>query len=148
MSTSRPTKLPPVRDMAALIRSGATIDDIAQRYGVTRQTARAKFSLSNFDPETGEELVEWTRPSLPRLETDTGAMHYVQATAGAGEPLNIPLQPVRYRNERREPPTGLDWERLRADALARGGLDNCHVWRNPRPGRAAPASRVWGGWND
>lgn len=69
----RKSALPPVGDLAAAIRDGATYDDLADDHGVRPAHVRARVRDAGYDPDTG---YPHTRPSpvLAELAQHIGRM--------------------------------------------------------------------------
>jgi len=117
--------LPPVGDLAAMIRGGLDVQGIADLYGVARATVVGKFMFTRYDHTTGNLTLAATEDKPTIAATDSGSMNYVSA-AQNGEYTGLPTTPIPYRGHR--PPTGLDWGTIADQYVAAGGSEQPEVW--------------------
>ena len=111
----KPTSLPPMADVARMIREGvAHVDDLAQRHGVTRHTLAGRLRDAGYVPATGEPIPRETRGGLKR-DSDTGPMHHIGARAGVALPVGTVTHATRERPVPVSPISGRpirdEWER-------------------------------------
>lgn len=115
--------LPPAGELAAAIRDGATAEQLATTHGVAHETLARRISNSGYSAITGLP-VRTDRPVLSAAETDTGSLTYV---GGGDWDRGLPTdKPARYRS--RPAATGLNWDAIRDNYLANGGIESPEVF--------------------
>lgn len=115
--------LPPAGELAAALRDGATAEDLAITYGVAHDTLARRISSSGYSAITGLSI-RTDRPVVPPAPTDTGSLTYV---GGGDWDRGLPTDtPATYR--RRPTPTGLDWDAIRDNYVANGGVETPEIF--------------------
>ncbi|MFC0626143.1 hypothetical protein [Kribbella deserti] len=119
-----PSELPPITDLAAQIRAGATIAELAALHGVAPSTLSSRFSQAGFATDTGLHNHVIDRPVTRPAPSDTGNLTYV---GGGDWDRGLPTTPAPPR-PRRTQPTGLDWSGIRDQYLAAGGVETPEIF--------------------
>lgn len=98
-------ELPPIRDVAAALHDGATIDDLCTIYGVEPKTLANRLSYAGYGTDGHPIRVQVQRDPLRR----GGEGSYVSGGVGGGDYDGLPVVAVLHTRRERRVFVGLDW---------------------------------------